>query len=173
MAANSLLTVIQDVVTEFMPELEKQAKAELQEQGHALTGSLEESMETTVYSDGDTTVGEISFNDYGNILDKGVTPERIPFRGSGTHSAYIEGLKTFWSLRGLSEKEATKAAFATAQKHSQEGMPTANAYAYSSNSRRTDWKEQALIRSDWKNRIPQKIDSVLDSLIQKVIDGYS
>jgi hypothetical protein len=146
--------------------IEQAIREELRAQGHYLTGSLERSL-TADFTLGNTTImqGEALF--YGQILNDGVSPARIPFSGStgnGGTSAYIEGLKRYFMLKGLSDQEALRAAFATAHVHKREGMPSQGSSQYSSNGRRLKAIETA-----W-NDSSRRVDRVLDNAYQREID---
>lgn len=90
--------------------------------GHNLTGSFIDSLEVE-YKDGNFNVYG---NDYGLILNKGVSPSNIPYqRGSGASSSkYITGLKNYVKQRmGISdERKALSIAFAIAETHKKEGI---------------------------------------------------
>jgi hypothetical protein len=122
----------------LMTQLKLEIRKELRDQGHVLTGQLEQSIDYEVIQTGGKLVFAMLLEDYGVYIDTGVPADRIPYsRGSGAGtSKYIEGLRRYWRLRGLSDKEATRASFATANKHKREGMPTKNSYSFSSNGRR-------------------------------------
>ena len=62
-------------------------RLELNRQGHTLTGKLERSIHGTVLSRGDTTTLTGTMLYYGHILNRGVSANRIPFRGSGGGNA--------------------------------------------------------------------------------------
>jgi hypothetical protein len=109
-------------------------------QGHHLTGSWERSLHGSVIGIGDAVILQGTMNSYGGILEQGVKSNRIPYGGhsaSGGTSKYIQGLVSYFKLRGLAEKEAIRAAFATAKTHKKEGMPTSGSYAYSKTGART------------------------------------
>ena len=117
-------------------------------QGHKLTGGLINSIEYQVRAQ--VTAASIDFYmyDYGVILDKGVSAANIPYqRGSGAGSSkYIDGLKQYARLRmgAATEKEAERIAFAIANKHKSEGMPTKASFVYSSTGKRTGAIDAAL-----------------------------
>ena len=117
-------------------------------QGHKLTGGLINSIEYQVRAQ--VTAASIDFYmyDYGVILDKGVSAANIPYqRGSGAGSSkYIDGLKQYARLRmgAATEKEAERIAFAIANKHKQQGMPTKASFVYSSTGKRTGAIDAAL-----------------------------
>ena len=119
-------------------------KAELQAQGHKMTGDLYNSIKYEIRSEASKVIIDYSFLDYGMVQNYGIKADRIPFSaGSGAKkSKYIDGLVKFVQNRmGKSGKEAERIAFAIARKHKTEGMPTANSYnsKYTKNGRRLNW----------------------------------
>jgi len=128
-----------------MADLQKRLIAELQAEGHRLTGALEKSIQYEVKVEGDTITAVMTALDYGLVMEFGVPANRIPYgKGGGGTSKYIQGLVRFFTLRGLGSREALSAAFATAKKHKREGMPTRGSYAFSSNGRRTGFVKNTL-----------------------------
>ena len=124
---------------ELKAYIKKRFADEFKAQGHHLTGAAEESVE---FRDGKSNVNfntEVWANRYVAYVDKGVKSNEIksPFA-----PARIEGLTRFWQLRGLSGKEAKNAAYATAFKHSKEGMPTKGSYKYSTTGKRTGFTSE-------------------------------
>lgn len=116
---------------------------EFRAQGHHLTGAWEQSVTTVVADSGATAYA----NEYGGIVNTGVPADRIPYNGRTGHggqSKYITGLFNYFKLRGLPEKEAIRAAFATAKKHSKEGMPTAASVQYSKTGSRVRFLQTAI-----------------------------
>ena len=112
---------------------------ELIDQGHRHTGALIESMEGRVHGIKDGIEIVIKANKYAIYLDRGVKPSRIPYRrGSGKKtSKYIEGLIAYFKKKGVADPKG--AAFATARKQKEEGMPTRNSYKYSRNGKRKNF----------------------------------
>ncbi|RYZ61592.1 MAG: hypothetical protein EOP09_19770 [Proteobacteria bacterium] len=134
-------------------------KAEFRQQGHSLTGATENSILGQV----DGTHAEGTMLDSGYIVNDGTTSKKIPF--SGTHgkggtSKYIQGLINFFMLRGLSEKEATGAAFATAKVQQKEGMSTAASSRFSKNGKRQNFVENVI----------ETKEPVLDAMITAGMD---
>lgn len=127
-------------------------KDEFIKQGHSLTQAWEDSV--IVQDEGQEGVG-IYATGYGMIVDAGVTADRIPFGGSGSGtgtSQYILGLVRFWKLRrpGITDKQALRLAFATANVQKEEGMSTVASEAYSATGQRQHFMEaiQTLIARD-------------------------
>ena len=150
-----------------MSYLKLEIRKELRDQGHILTGTLERSIQVEIKED----VNRISFliylEEYGlKSIDRGIPPEKIPFsRGSGAGtSKYIDGLKRFWMLRGLSPKEAVRASFATANKQKQEGMPTRSSYGFSQNGRRLGFFSGTVEKNI--QHIEDAVRSVADNVVR-------
>ena len=114
-------------------------QANIDDQGHNLTGRLKGSFETVTTSTNSGIKADIMVEGYGQFVDQGVKAARIPYSGRsgrGGKSKYIEGLKDFFIKRGRGATEALRAAFATAAKHRREGMPTRASYRFSRNGKR-------------------------------------
>ncbi len=135
---------------------------ELKQQGHYLTGGLESSIQGEINELPNGAVLEGSIADYGLIINTGATPSKIPYQeNSGAKSSkYINGLINYFKLRGLSEKEAKQAAFATAKVQKREGMPTANSYQYAKNNERKLFIEKTAI----------SISPIINDIVSKEID---
>ena len=107
----------------------KEARNNLVQQGHVMTGELKNSVGGMVKSEADGLVAEISFLKYGLAQDTGIKAGKIPYsRGSGaSRSKYIQGLIKFVKMKIESnEKKAKGIAFAIAQTHKRKGMHTKN-----------------------------------------------
>ena len=161
------MTKAQVILTKAGKMIQERLRKELQTQGHTLTGKLERSIVSRVVVTGDATVVEGVALDYAGILDAGTSPGRIPYReGSGAKtSKYIDGLFNFFKLRGLDDKEAKSAAFATAKVQKREGMSTVASHRFSKNGARQHFIELTEIA------LGRTIDDVvipgLDELIEK------
>lgn len=143
--------IVEDNIEAALQYLIQQAREELAEQGHKLTGRLSNSFETAIEGLAtDCVTAKILQEDYALVLDKGIKRSRVPFSrrsGRGGKSKYIEGLIDFFRKRGKSLKDAKSFAFATAMKAKyRTGHPTRPYYqgrSYSRNGRRTGWTKQA------------------------------
>lgn len=137
-AARQIAEMVQ---TEFIKQLNLQ--------GHKLTGSLANSIDYKIKLTGVDITITFEIEQYGLILDKGTPASRIPFGGNTGKktSKYIEGLKRYARLRFFaSEKEATKIAFAIAnkQKYGGNGMPTFGSFKFSKTGKRTGFIDATL-----------------------------
>lgn len=142
-------------------------KKELRDQGHYLTGSLERSIVNREVITGDGYAVEGIANGYASILDTGTPAAKIPYNpGSGAKtSKYIQALFEYWKLRGLSEKEAMRAAFATAMKQKREGMPTFASRRFAKNKVREHFIQIAEI--NLKNAIDKIVIPGIDEIVSK------
>ncbi|TWP28436.1 hypothetical protein ETU09_05795 [Apibacter muscae] len=144
--------------------LDSSCKQELIKQGHSLTGALEKSIRGDVKN----TKAEGYMLDYGFIVDKGVKSNKIPFNGTGKSGAksskYITSLINYFKIKGLSEAEAKKAAFATAYVQKKEGMSTKSSSRFSKNNKRQNFLDSALTDSE------PKVDKIILSGIEEIFD---
>lgn len=131
--------MIQDAVKDAMIFIKSELAKEIEAQGHRHSGKLIESIEYHIAVMADTIVAQIFMNDYWVYVNYGVHKDRIPYqRGSGKKSSkYIAGLIKYFSEKGYPIRKAKGMAFATANKHKQEGMPTSGSYLFSNNGKRT------------------------------------
>jgi len=142
-------------------------KLELAAQGHTLTGALIDSVRGVITT---TTTGamiEGVWLSYGGPVNTGVPASNIPYtrgsRSGGGSSAYIAGLTLFAKLRfRATDKEATRIAFAIANKHKQQGMPTQASKRFSKTGKRTGAVQDAL----------EKVNPQIQQIINEVITYY-
>lgn len=138
---------LKPALTAAMERLKTALQERLQEQGHRLTGSLEKSLRYEVKPAQDGYTAVMTSAEYGIYVEFGVRAARIPYggrTGRGGKSKYIEGLIRYFQLRGLPQREAQRAAFATANVHRREGMPTRASYRFSRNGERTGFVRSVL-----------------------------
>lgn len=160
--------------------IQKELRQQLRDQGHYLTGTLERSIVSRIVlnSEQGTTIQGVAIN-YAGILDQGTTAARIPFggvfqRGPAPRigyvkkSKYIQALQNFFMLRGLDPKEALSAAFATAKKQKNEGMPTEASRRFAKSGVRTFFLEVTEISLGRK--VQDVILGDINALISKKIN---
>ncbi|SHK92925.1 hypothetical protein SAMN05444266_101620 [Chitinophaga jiangningensis] len=151
--------------------IEKAIREESISQGHYLTGAMQASLAGYVLTSPDESTLTGTAVGYAVVVNSGVTTGRIPYApGSGAGSSkYIEGLINFWRLRGLNEKEATRAAFATANKHKEEGMPTRASGGFSKTGERKQMIDKAFDKcsSDLDQFMLSGFDSIIETEFQK------
>lgn len=118
---------------------------ELVSQGHRGAGRLIESMRGVITTIPNGMEITIFAADYSKFVDSGVSANRIPFRGRtgrGGVSKYIQALIAYFRLKGSPDPKA--AAFATANTHRKEGMPTKASFRFSRTGERTGFIEETL-----------------------------
>lgn len=127
----------------------------LRDQGHYLSGALERSLVATITAD--RLIGSGSY--YLWILDQGVAPGKMVI---GTKS--VTALTNYVQRRmGYDSKKSKRIAFAILKKQQNEGMPTRNAYRYSSTGQRKFALTQAFKNMD--QLLSKQIFSGVDALI--------
>lgn len=150
--------------------IKKSLAKELKSQSHYLTGGLERSIQGEIKNVPNGASLEGSMADYGFIVNAGTTPGKIPYKeNSGAKSSkYISGLINYFKLRGLSEKEASRAAFATAKVQKKEGMPTRNSYSYAKNNERKLFIERTAISIS--NTVDAIVSEEMDNAVEKIFN---
>ena len=131
-------TMIDDLSEYPVREIKKATR----DQGHFLTGRLEQSTREKIALTNDGLIIEIVRNAYGQAIESGVPRNRIPFSpGSGAaRSKYIQGLLDFVKRRNLKPRAGGTQlgiAFAIAKKQKQVGIPTVGSRRFSKTRRRT------------------------------------
>jgi len=145
-------------------------KLELAAQGHRLTGALIDSVTYQVKQTATGALIEGLLLDYGIPVNTGVPSNRIPYsrgsRSGGGSSAYIAGLQLFAQLRfRVPKKEALSIAFAIANKHKKEGMPTQASKRFSKTGKRTGAIQDGL------ESINAQIQEIISDVMTVYIDG--
>jgi hypothetical protein len=138
---------VNDLVNILSTFIFNQLTAELEKQGHKLSGALIESFETKVkeVTEDNLTIEFLMLN-YGLSLNDGIKPKNIPYtiggpRRGGT-SKYIEGLIRFAKQRfQADQKRATQIAFAIARKQKEEGYPLTGKIGFIDNVLLADEKQ--------------------------------
>ena len=153
----------------------KELSEELIQQGHKGTGKLINSLRQEIKQEGTDRVLRIYANYYSKFLANGVGASRIPYtRGSGRKSSkYIEAL-TQWVievLRKSPEAKARSIAFAIANTHKKQGMPTSNSYRFSSNGRRLNFIQYVINanRKFIKDAVAKEYSNSLKDSISNIV----
>lgn len=155
--------------------LSEEIKSELKEQGHLHTGKLFNSIKANATTEGKEVALNVDMQDYFEFVNRGVKANRIPYGGRRTgkkRSKYIEALINYFKQKGKSIQEAKAAAFATARKHKQEGMPTKGSYAYSSNSRRLKFIEESTDVSKSIDELETQIQDEIEKEYNLIFDKF-
>ncbi len=133
---------------------------ELRDQGHYLTGALENSMKHFQSENGNKVDSEVIALDYLQRLDEGVPGYQID-------ESDIAGLTRYAQLRfGKTGKAAVKAAIAIARKHRQEGMPTKTGERLDAIEISYDTKENDQLVEDG---LKQEIEDYIDKTFKETL----
>ncbi|TWP31892.1 hypothetical protein ETU08_00085 [Apibacter muscae] len=127
--------------------------AELNNQGHYLTGALNRSITTTssiISKPNETSLNGYALK-YAQDLETGKNATQL-----GNINTHTKNLITYFLKRGLKKGEAVRAAIATAKRHQKEGVPTLASKRFSKTGER-----KGFITRAWKEN-EQKVDSVMD-----------
>ena len=162
---------VQELISTISDLIISDIKTKLKDQGHNNTGSLLNSIDFKAYQAADTIVSDFFMNDYWNKVNYGVSASRIP--GSGAKKRkYIDGLINYFQSKGLSDAESKRAAFATANVHKQDGMPTKASSRFSKTGERTGFITKVIDSDNPYNimlhEFGLKIDTYIDDLINNL-----
>lgn len=145
-------------------------REELLNQGHEATGNLISTLRYDITKDTDGFTLQVFMDEYGIFVNNGVSKSRIAYsRGSGAKSSlYISALIEWIKQKGIEsgEREVKNFAFAIANKHKQEGMPTSDSSRFSKNGRRTGFIDNVL-----EDNI-NEVDSILTSEISTTVEVF-
>ena len=142
-------------------------------QGHKMNESkFESELEAKVYNEHGTR-GVRGFGvGYAKFVNRGVNPQNIPFgRKTGAKtSAYIQGLIRYVLNRmGIGGQQGISIAFAIANAHKEQGMPTwkggksgRGSYAYTKTGKRTEFIEEAF----------KKGEKEIDEIVEGELSNY-
>lgn len=130
------MTDLKPVVEAVMQLMQERLRKSLEAQGHTNRGRLAKSIEYDVKAADGTVTGTMYFEDYGVYVNVGVKAANVRYP--------IQVMIDWWQDRGLSEREATRAAWATRAVHKREGIPTRASSRFSETGQRTGFVEQAV-----------------------------
>lgn len=130
---------IRPILENVMQLMQGRFRDSLKAQGHVNRGKLSDSIQYTVEVSGDIGIGKIELADYGIYVNVGVSVGRVNYP--------IQVMIDWWQDRGLSEREATSAAWATRAVHKREGIPTRASARFSETGDRLGFVEAAVEQS--------------------------
>lgn len=156
---------------------------EIAAQGHKATGKLMQSVVNNTQKLLDGIENEISYLNYGKIVNSGVSANRIPYsRGSGAgQSKFISALMNWVRFKGIAgglDKNILRATFAIARKMKKEGMPTRGSYQFTSNGRRLEWSDYVIltktpyIETEIEDISERYIENIFAAKLQQIADQY-
>lgn len=142
-------------------------------QGHRLSGKLVDSIEGK--ADPRALTGEVLWEHYGEIINRGVNRNRIPFSpGSGARrSKYIDALESYARRRGMRPgpgETHRNIAFKIARAQKEGGMPTFGSRRFSRTGRRTGGLEEGIERG--KKAVAGKVEEFGEVFIQETFEAF-
>jgi len=153
---------IKPILENVMQLMQTRFQVSLKAQGHVNRGNLSDSIKYTVEVSDLLGIGKMEIADYGIYVNVGVKAERINYP--------IQVMIDWWQDRGLSEREATSAAWATRAVHKREGMPTRASARFSDTGERLGFVEAAVEQS--LEEIGALIENQYGSLIELNFSEY-
>lgn len=132
-------------------------KKESTDQGHYLTGAMEDSLSHRVKKQGRAYTMEGFGVHYAQYVNEGVPAESASMK-------QFPFIKRYFQQRGLGEKEAGAAAAATIRKWMKEGMSTQASKRFSSTGARQHFVESAIVGNE------SKIDEYMSNSFDFSID---
>lgn len=132
--------------------LEEILRQELRDQGHTLTGNLEDSLRYEVAKEGGADVMRGLAADYSKFVQDG-------FPAGSASMKQFPFVVRYFQQRGLPEEEAKRAAAATIKVWMQQGMPSLTSKRFSRTGSRTDFVLSAFTGSQ-----PQINQYMLDAI---------
>lgn len=130
-------------------------------QGHKMNESkFERELEAEVYSEGNTKGVRGLGVGYARFVNQGVSKSQIKYPYA---KARIEGLTKYVLNRmGIGGAQGVSIAFAIANKHKKEGMPTDSSKKYSKTGKRTEFIEEAF----------KKGEKEIDEIVEGELSNY-
>ena len=166
------------LLVELVEFIGQEVARELARQGHKASGRLARSI--TARGHGDRLSADLLWEHYGEIINKGVSRDRIPYTpGSGAkRSRYITALIRYVKQRRLkprSGQNAKSIAFAIANSQKQRGMPTPASRRFSQTGRRTGALQEAIQGSHRQQleRVEQIGLQIIEETINEVLDAVA
>ena len=131
-------------------------KKEGEDQAHRDTGKMLDTLEIQVNEERGQVTGKLLAEGYSVFVQTGVRADRVNYP--------IEVMISWWKRKGLGEKDATRAAWATRSKHKKEGIGTKASNAFSKTGKRinfvSDGIQKALLEAE------QLFEKELNTIIQ-------
>lgn len=155
-------------ISKVSTTLEEGLAKELRDQGHYLTGALERSITSRESSTANAEVLETTALDYIDKLNDGVDPSQL-----GNFNQHVAEMTEYAKKRmKLGGRLAAKVGYRIAQKHAEEGIPTANSYQFSSTGERLHVIEETYEHNEavFDQQIEDGLSNELDSFIDKTFD---
>lgn len=114
-------------------------KKEGELQAHRDTGKMLDTLEIQVNEESGQVTGKLLAEGYGIFVQTGVRADRVNYP--------VQVLIEWWKRKGLGEKDATRAAFATRANHKKYGIPSKAANAFSKTGKRVGFVSDGIAKA--------------------------
>lgn len=152
------MTTIQDIYLGAERLINLIIRTEVVDQGHHLTGALEDSLSSKYKRKGKEEIMQGFAVYYTQFVNDGFGPGSASFK-------QVPFLIEYFKKRGLSDDEAKGAAFATVKTWMKEGMPTQASKRFSKTGSRTNMIENAITGNEAK--IDEYMTNAFDFAIEE------
>lgn len=152
------MTTIADIYNGAESFINSIIRKEMIAQGHHLSGDMEDSLDSDVFKKGKVEIMEGFAVYYTKFVNEGVPAASASFK-------QVPFLIAYFKQRGLSETEATGAAFATVKTWMKEGMPTQASKRFSETGSRKNMIENAFVGAE--SKIDEYIGNGLDFVVEE------
>ena len=157
------LNVVPDLQEKIVPTVRKvmelfrdYIKKEGQDQGHRDTGKMLDTLEIVVNEESGQVTGKLLAEGYSVFVQTGIAAGRVNYP--------IRVMVDWWKRKGLNEKDATRAAWATRTKHKREGIGTKAANAFSKTGKRVNFVSDGLAKAlfEAQNLFEKELDTIIE-----------
>lgn len=153
------MTTIADIYEGAERLINQIIRKEIVLQGHHLTGAMEDSLSVEISTKGKEELMEGFAVHYTQFVNDG-------FPASSASFKQVPFLIEYFKKRGLAEKEATAAAFATVKVWMKQGMPTQASKRFSETGSRTNMIENAFAGNN--NEVDEYMGNSFDFAVEEL-----
>lgn len=145
MEISQLLPRLTDILRDISEMLRQMLIKELEEQGKRNTGELADSIRYEIQATSKAVVSYFYAKDYWKQQEEGVPASEFEdMLSSNAFLEYVQKLAKYFESMGYGTSEAYRFGINTANKHTEEGMPTEASRRFSTNGRRTGFVSYTL-----------------------------
>jgi hypothetical protein len=137
-------------------------KKEGEDQAHRDTGKMLDTLEIVVNEESGQVTGKLLAEGYSVFVQAGVRADRVNYP--------IKIMVDWWRRKGLNEKDATRAAFATRANHKKYGIPSKAANAFSKTGKRVGFVSDGIAKALFEAQ--QLFEKELETIIEFEISEY-
>ena len=131
-------------------------KKEGEDQGHRDTGKMLDTLEIVVNEESGQVTGKLLAEGYAVYLETGIRADRVNYP--------ISVMVSWWRRKGLGEKDATRAAWATRANHKKFGIPSKASNAFSKTGKRINFVSDGIQKAlfEAQNLFEKELETVIE-----------